>query len=122
MQQLLAELLQAQGFQVTTVGDAAAAVRSYEELRPDVVLMDLVLPGADGLAAARAIRELDPGAQIVVVTGLTEPTVQLQAAQMGAIAFLPKPVDWRQLLTALQTACTRRGALAPQLQGLPCPA
>ncbi len=70
--------------------DGASAVALYGSVHPDVVLMDLQMPGVDGLTAARAIRESDPGARIVVVTDHGDAVSRAAAIEAGASGFVPK--------------------------------
>lgn len=75
------------------VGEAAdgdKAIHAAAELRPDVVLLDLNMPGRDGLEAIAGIRERAPSTLIVVLTGLEPQLVERQVLQLGASAFLEK--------------------------------
>lgn len=75
--------------------DGEEAVELAVALRPDVLLLDLNMPGQDGLQAIRAVRERAPRTRIVVLTGLEPAVVEHQARELGAIEFLEKtaPLD-----------------------------
>ena len=86
--------------------DGESAIERYREVRPDVVTMDILMPGMDGLEAARAILEEDPSAKIVMVSSLAYDDTLEEAARIGTKGFLYKPFDQKALLTALQKALT----------------
>lgn len=75
---------------VHTAGDGETALESARSLRPDVVLMDIGLPGIDGIEATRRIRAHVPGVDVVVLTNHDTPQHRLAAAKAGAAAFIAK--------------------------------
>lgn len=77
------------------------AVDLYEELRPDCVTMDIVLPDMDGLEAARTIIGRHPDAKIVMASSLAYDDTMQEAEEIGAKGFLCKPVERVNLLEAL---------------------
>jgi NarL family two-component system response regulator LiaR len=99
------------------VGEASSgeeAVRRCEQLRPDVVLMDLVMPGMDGAAATRAIRERWSGIQVLALTSFKEKELVEGALQAGAIGYLLKNVSADDLADAIRAAYEGRSTLAPE--------
>ena len=82
--------------------DGAEAVALYERLRPDVVLMDLQMPGMDGITAIRQIRALDPAARIVVLTTYQGDVQALQAFRAGAHGYLLKSMLRRELVDTIR--------------------
>ena len=80
-------------------GEDALAV--YDEVKPDVVTMDIIMPGMDGLEAAQAILEEYPEAKIIMVSSLAYEDTFDEAKTIGAKAFVDKPVEQEKLLTAL---------------------
>ncbi len=82
--------------------EGAEAVALYDRHRPDVVLMDLQMPGMDGIAAIRAIRALDPDARIVVLTTYQGDVQALQAFQAGAHGYLLKSMLRRELIDTIR--------------------
>ena len=109
----LKDLLTAMGHSVVdAVADATAAEARARELHPDAILMDVLLPGANGIEAAQAISRALPGTAIVLISG--DDTIQLtdaEAEASGAVAFLPKPVPPRVLDSTIRLAVARAGAL-----------
>jgi len=73
-----------------TVSTAQAALLAVTELQPDVVLMDVELPGGDGIEATRRIRAMSPDTQVVIITGYEEPAMMARAIEAGACGFVPK--------------------------------
>lgn len=94
---------------VGEAADGAEAVRRARELQPDVILMDINLPGMDGLSAAAAIRRQVP-ARIVVVSVERDPDCFRRAMQVGAVDYLVKPFSAAELLAAIRQAVARDGA------------
>jgi NarL family two-component system response regulator LiaR len=99
------------------VGEAAGgeeALRLCPEARPDVVLMDLVMPGMDGVAATRLIRETCPQIQVIALTSFKENDLVEGALQAGAIGYLLKDVSADDLAEAIRAAAAGRPTLSPE--------
>ena len=90
------------------------AVRLCKQVQPDVVLMDLVMPGMDGAAATRAIRERCPQIQVIALTSFKEKELVQGALEAGAIGYLLKNVSADELADAIQAAHAGRPTLAPE--------
>ena len=84
------ELRQRPEFRVVEVSDGLAAVQQAEQLRPDLVLLDIGLPGLDGLSAARRIRSITPESGIVFVTQESAPEVIHEALALGSLGYVHK--------------------------------
>lgn len=80
------------------------ALEVYDEVRPDVVTMDIIMPGMDGLETAQAILEEYPDARIIMVSSLAYDDTFEEAKNIGAKGFLDKPFDREKLLAALDKA------------------
>jgi NarL family two-component system response regulator LiaR len=94
-------------------------VRLCEQTCPDVVLMDMVMPGMDGPAAIRAIRQRCPSAQIIALTSFKEQELVQEAVQAGALGFLYKNVSSDELIRAIRAAAAGQPTMAPEaLQAL----
>lgn len=105
MRVTLKNILTQNGFEV--VGEASngrEAVQLYEQLKPDVVFMDVTMPEMDGLAALKAIRAADPDARVVMCTAMGQKQVVLDAIQNGAKDFIVKPFQPERILEAVQKA------------------
>lgn len=98
-------------------GEAAngsEAVRMYEQLKPDVVLMDLMMPQMDGAAATRAIREKDAQAHVIALTSFKEEELVQNALKAGAIGYLLKSISADELAGAIRAAKLGKPTLAPE--------
>jgi two-component system, NarL family, response regulator LiaR len=99
------------------VGEASSgeqASRMCDRVRPDVILMDLVMPGMDGAAATKAIREKCPDIQVIILTSFREQELVQGALQAGAIGYLLKNVSADELANAIRAACAGKPTLAPE--------
>jgi serine phosphatase RsbU (regulator of sigma subunit)/DNA-binding NarL/FixJ family response regulator len=99
------------------VGEASngqEALHVYEQARPDVILMDLVMPGMDGVAATRAIRERCPQIQVIALTSFKEQELVQGALEAGAIGYLLKNVSTDELADAIRAAHAGRPTVAPE--------
>ncbi|WP_262002464.1 MULTISPECIES: response regulator [Microbacterium] len=108
-------MLEAHG--ITVVGEAAdgdIAVRNAAALRPDVVLMDLRMPGRDGVSATREIVARGLG-DVLVLTSFDEDELVLGAIRAGAVGFLLKTVDAPALVQAVRSVAAGEGALDPRV-------
>lgn len=99
------------------VGEAASgeeAVSLCRQVQPDVVLMDLMMPGMDGAEATRAIRERCPDIKVIVLTSFQEEELVQRALQAGAISYLLKNVSVDELADAIRAAVAGQPTLAPE--------
>ena len=95
-------------------GSGEEAIRLCAAHDPDVVLMDLVMPGMDGAAATRAIREKHPHIQVIALTSFKEDDLVQGVLQAGAISYLLKNVTAAALAGAIRAAHAGRPTLAPE--------
>jgi two-component system, NarL family, response regulator LiaR len=91
-----------------------AAIQLCAEVRPDVVLMDLVMPEMDGATATRAIRQQFPEVQVLALTSFKDEGLVQAALQAGAIGYLLKDVSAEELAQAIRAAHAGRGTLSPE--------
>ena len=99
------------------VGEAASGedcITLCGQLQPDVVLMDLMMPGIGGIAAIRSIRQQYPGTQVIALTSFVDDQTVQAALKAGAISYLLKNVSAEELVTAIQAAYLGRATLAPE--------
>jgi NarL family two-component system response regulator LiaR len=99
---------------VGEAGSGEEAVRLCTQVHPDVVLMDLVMPGMDGAQATQEIRALCPQVEVVALTSFKEHELVEGALQAGAIAYLLKNVSADELAKAIRQAHVGRATLAPE--------
>ena len=103
IREMIRDILESHDY--TVVGEASngiEAIERYEALKPDVVLMDILMPGMDGLSAIAKIRERDPTAKIIVVSALVKETLRKEALRAGAADFVAKPFQVEKLLDSVR--------------------
>jgi CheY-like chemotaxis protein len=94
-------ILVGEGYEVKTATDGVAAIDIARREPFDVILLDLVMPGIDGLVALRRLREVAPRARIIILSAYIEPDREAEAFRLGAEAVLSKPPDLSKLLRYL---------------------
>jgi NarL family two-component system response regulator LiaR len=99
---------------VAQAGDGREAVALCEQTLPDVVLMDLVMPGMDGVDATREILRRCPATRVLVLTSFADEALIESALSAGAIGYLMKDISGDQLAEAIRDACRGRPTLAPE--------
>jgi NarL family two-component system response regulator LiaR len=99
------------------VGEASSgeeAVEVCEEVNPDVVLMDMVMPGLDGASATRAVVERCPATRVIALTSFPEEDLVQRALEAGAMGYLLKNVNANELATAIRAARAGKPTLSPE--------
>lgn len=105
-------MLQQQEVDMALVGSAEQFLFHWEERRRDILLLDIDMPGGDGLSLARRLRSQGEDVQIVFVTGLAE--YALEGYDVDAVSYLIKPVEKERLFACLDKALARCGREAPR--------
>jgi len=106
---------------IEVVGEAADGQQALElvaRLAPDVVLMDIAMPGMDGVEATRRMLECTPQARVVMLTALDEDAQVMGALRAGARGYLLKDTDWRELATAIRMIYRGGVLLSPTVADL----
>jgi len=98
---------------VAEAPDGRTAVRLAEELRPDVVLLDLVMPDGDGTGPLDEIRRRAPSAHVVVLTSYHRDDLIVRAVQAGAVSYLLKDIGAHELVAAVRAAARGQSVLHP---------
>jgi two-component system, chemotaxis family, chemotaxis protein CheY len=102
MRKLICGVAAEAGWQIVgEAGNGAEAISLYQQHRPDLVTMDLVMPVMGGLEALRQIRAVDPEAKVVVVTALDQKQSLMDSIREGAIDFIVKPFERERVLALL---------------------
>jgi NarL family two-component system response regulator LiaR len=100
---------------VAQASEGEIAVKLAEEHAPDVVLMDLVMPGMDGVEATRRIKNISPRTQVIVLTSYHQDEFIFPALQAGAISYLLKDVSTEELLNAIFRTAIGEASLHPRI-------
>jgi two-component system nitrogen regulation response regulator NtrX len=100
----LGQLLEYEGYEVRSVSNATDGIAEYQKFNPDLVFMDVKMGGMDGLEALKRIREIDPTALVVMISGHATIRTAVEATQLGAYEILEKPLDTDRILVMLRNA------------------
>ncbi len=105
MRMMLKDILTKNGYEV--IGEAEngkVAVEKYKELQPELVTMDITMPEMDGITAVKKIREINPGARIVMCSAMGQQAMVIDAIQAGAKDFVVKPFQPERVVEAVRKA------------------
>jgi two-component system nitrogen regulation response regulator NtrX len=100
----LGQLLEFEGYEVRAVGNAVDGITEYAKQRPDLVFLDVKMAGIDGVEALKKIKEGDPSAIVVMISGHATIQTAVEATQLGAYDILEKPLDTDRILVTLRNA------------------
>jgi len=101
-------VLEGAGYTVVEAEDGMVALERYFVDKPDLVVLDLVMKGMYGLEVLSKLRELDPGARVIVLSADIQTSSRQMVSEAGAVAFLNKPVAPEDLVNAVNTALERK--------------
>lgn len=113
LRELLGRYLLEQGFSVKSVADAPAMDRAMHREHFDLMVLDLMLPGEDGLAICRRLRTADNAIPIVMLTAKGDEVDRIIGLEMGADDYLPKPFNPRELVARIHAIMRRQPAVPP---------
>jgi two-component system phosphate regulon response regulator OmpR len=113
LRDLLTRYLMEQGFTTKAVGDAAGMDRALHREHFDLIVLDLMLPGEDGLAICRRLRGEDNQVPIVMLTAKGDEVDRIIGLEMGADDYLPKPFNPRELVARIHAVMRRRPSTLP---------
>ena len=103
MRMMIKDILTKNGYNV--VGEAengAKGVEKYNELKPDLVLMDITMPDMDGIQALKKIKEIDPAANIIMCSAMGQQAMVIESITAGAKDFIVKPFQADRVIEAVQ--------------------
>ncbi len=104
----LAERLEARGLKVNTAANGEDAVRKVDDQNFDLIILDLAMPGIDGLETLKLIKEKQPDTEIVMLSGQGSIKTSIEAMKLGAEDFIEKPVNISDLMTKISEAKNKR--------------
>ncbi|WP_305852564.1 response regulator [Conexibacter sp. SYSU D00693] len=105
MRKMVTDALTGGGHEVVgEAGNGAEAVSRFQELRPDVMTLDITMPEKDGIAALKEIVALDPGAKVIMCSALGQESKVLESIKLGAKDFVVKPFQADRVLGAVEKA------------------
>lgn len=112
LREMLQEYLEKRGFSVRLAGNSDELRTRIEELSPDLIILDINMPGEDGLTALRSLRT-ESDIPVVMLTAAGETIDRIVGLEMGADDYLGKPVDLRELEARIKAVLRRKGAEKP---------
>nr|WP_316641119.1 response regulator [uncultured Roseateles sp.] len=121
LRELLSEYFTRHGFVVQTAADAAQARAMVALGRPDLALLDVNMPGENGLSLARWLREAHPGTGLVMLTTAGESVDRIVGLELGADDYMPKPFEMRELLARVRAVLRRLQAAPAAAAAAPAP-
>ncbi|MFN9310733.1 response regulator [Gemmatimonas sp.] len=108
IRQALGQLLEYEGFEVKTASGGAEGITLYDAFRPQLVFLDVKMAGLDGLEVLKRLRQADPTATVVMISGHATIQTAVEATQLGAYDILEKPLDTDRVLVLLRNAFENR--------------
>ena len=112
IREALMQVFESEGHEVLGAEDGPSALRRAADFRPDVVVLDVKMPGLEGLEVLGKLREAEPGLLVVMISGHGTIDTAVDATRKGAYDFLEKPLDTDRLLVTLKRALELRGLAA----------
>jgi two-component system phosphate regulon response regulator OmpR len=119
LRELLSTYLTRHGIEVATLGHARSLARRLEQDRPDALVLDITLPGIDGLAVLRALRAQGDDLPVLLLSGLSEEVDRIVGLELGADDYLGKPFNPRELLARIDAVLRRRAGPPSIARGRP---
>lgn len=110
----LGERMRKRDLEVDLVGDGPSAIKSVTERSYDAVVLDLVMPGMDGIETLKQILSIKPDLQVILLTGRGSIEKGVEAIKSGAFEFLEKPVKFEDLLDKIKMAKSKKEALTEE--------
>ena len=111
---VLSERLEARGLRVTVVDSGAAALVQAADRTFDAIILDLAMPGMDGIETLRRLRAINADLQIILLTGRATVDLGVEAIKLGAVDLLEKPANLKDLMARIDVASSRKKELAEQ--------
>jgi DNA-binding NtrC family response regulator len=110
--EVLAERLEARGLTVDTAENGEVALEKARKRPFDAILLDMAMPGMDGIQTLRGLLAINPDLQVILLTGRATLGQAVEAMKMGALDLLEKPVEITELVAKIEEAATKKSSLA----------
>jgi DNA-binding response OmpR family regulator len=115
LQETLAYNLEKQGYQVETIGDGRAAIDLAREFKPDLILLDIMLPGMDGFEVCKTLRR-EMNVPVLMLTARDDEIDRVVGLEVGADDYLTKPFSMRELMARVKAQLRRSSVIREELQ------
>jgi DNA-binding NtrC family response regulator len=109
--EVLAERLEARGLTVDTAGNGELALEKARKRPFDAILLDMAMPGMNGIDTLQGLLQINPDLQVILLTGRATLGQAVEAMKLGALDFLEKPADIETLVAKIAEAATKRSSL-----------
>jgi len=109
--EVLSERLRTRGMNVQTAESGEEALKKIQESTFDAIVLDLAMPGLDGIETLRRMKEISPGIQVILLTGHATVQKSIEVMKLGAMDLLEKPTDLKVLLAKIEEASSKRAFL-----------
>ena len=109
--EVLAERLEARGLTVDTAANGELALEKAGKRPFDAIVLDMAMPGMDGIETLKGLLQINPDLQVILLTGRATLGQAVEAMKLGALDFLEKPVDIDTLVAKIEEAATKRDSL-----------
>lgn len=109
--EVLAERLEARGLTVDTAANGELALEKAGQRPFDAIVLDMAMPGMDGIETLKGLLQINPDIQVILLTGRATLGQAVEAMKLGALDFLEKPVDIDTLVAKIEEAATKRDSL-----------
>ena len=100
---IVSAMLEGQGWHVLNAYSGADALRTVREEHPDLVLLDIMMPGMDGIEVLREARRIAPGMRVIMTTAFGDVGSYLESMDLGACEYINKPFETTELLAMIRT-------------------
>lgn len=107
MRMMLGNILTKSGYEVFEATNGLDLLKKYQDIKPDLVTLDITMPELDGLEALKRLRQTNPEAKVVMCSAMGQQAMVLEAIQNGAIDFLVKPFEPSRVLESVKKALSR---------------
>lgn len=114
----IAKLIAKRGYDIKAVYNGQSAIEALDEMDFDVIILDLKMPGLDGLATLKIIKGKKPGVEVIILTGHGSMDSGIDGIQLGAFDFIMKPVRFEDLYEKIRQAYQRKLVHEENAQGL----
>jgi DNA-binding response OmpR family regulator len=115
VREVLSRYLEKEGYAVESAGDGRAALETFDLSRPDLILLDLMLPNVDGLEVFRRVRARDADQPVIMLTAKGEETDRVIGLELGADDYVTKPFSPREVVARVRAVLRRTNGSGPQL-------